>query len=55
MTIVRNAIAAQMIATLEAAEFGGSSSNASANAQVSSLITQANALLAHAKALAQRH
>ncbi|HEX9134227.1 MAG TPA: hypothetical protein VF844_18205 [Ktedonobacteraceae bacterium] len=54
MTITRNAIAAQMIATLEAAEFGGTS-NASANAQVSSLITQANALLAHAKTLAQRH
>ncbi len=54
MTITRNAIAAQMIATLEAAEFGGSS-NASANSQVSSLITQANTLLAHAKTLAQRH
>ena len=54
MTITRNAIAAQMIATLEAAEFGGSSS-ASTNAKVSSLITQANALLAHAKTLAQRH
>jgi hypothetical protein len=54
MTITRNAIAAQMIATLEAAEFGGSS-NASANAQVSSLISQANALLANAKTLAQRH
>jgi hypothetical protein len=54
LTITRNAIAAQMIATLEAAEFGGSS-NASTNAQVSSLIAQANALLAHAKALAQRH
>jgi hypothetical protein len=54
MTITRNAIAAQMIATLEAAEFGGSN-NASANAQVSSLIAQANALLTYAKTLAQRH
>jgi hypothetical protein len=52
MTITRNATAAQMIATLEAAEFGGSSSSASTNASVSSLIAQANALLAHAKALA---
>ena len=53
MTITRNAIAAQMIATLEAAEFGGSSSsvNVPANAQVSSLIAQANALLAHAKSI----
>jgi hypothetical protein len=51
MTITRNATAAQMIATLEAAEFGGSSSSAS----VSSLISQANALLAHAKALEQQH
>ena len=57
MTITRNAIAAQMIATLEAAEFGGSSSsvNVSANAQMSSLIAQANALLAHAKAVAHQH
>jgi hypothetical protein len=57
MTITRNAIAAQMIATLEAAEFGGNGSivNAPANAQVSSLIAQANALLAHAKSLAHQH
>ncbi len=55
MTITRNAIAAQMIATLEAAEFGGSSSNTASNAQVSSLIAQANALLTHAKAVAHRH
>jgi hypothetical protein len=57
MTITRNAIAAQMIATLEAAEFGGSNSsvNASANVQVSSLIAQANTLLAHAKSLAHQH
>lgn len=54
MTITRNAITAQMIATLEAAEFGGGS-NASVNAQVSNLIAQANALLAHAKAVAQQH
>ena len=50
MTTTRNAIAAQMIATLEAAEFGGSS-NASANAPVSSLIARASALLAQAKSL----
>jgi hypothetical protein len=57
MTITRNAIAAQMIATLETAEFGGSSSsiNASPNAQISSLIAQANTLLVHAKSLAHQH
>ena len=57
MTITRNAIAAQMIATLEAAEFGGSNSsvNASANVQVSSLIAQANALMSQAKSLAHQH
>src|SRR5258706_2404899 len=54
MTTVRDAIAAQMIATLETAEFGGSN-NASANVQVSSLIARANALLAQAKSLAQQH
>ena len=52
MTTVRDAIAAQMIATLEAAEFGGSNN---ASAQVSSLIARANALLAQAKSLAQQH
>ena len=41
-----------MIATVEAAEFGGSRNIASANTQVSSLIAQANALLTQAKALA---
>jgi hypothetical protein len=51
MTTVRDAIAAQMIATLEAAEFGGGSS-ASATAQMSSLVVRANALLAQAKSLA---
>ncbi len=57
MTITRNAIAAQMIATLEAAEFGGSNSsvNASANVQVSSLIAQANTLMSQAKSLAHQH
>ncbi len=55
MTTTRNAIAAQMIATLEAAEFGGSSMHAPAAAQPASLIAQANALLAHAKSLAQQH
>ncbi len=54
MTTVRDAIAAQMIATLETAEFGGSN-NASANVQVSSLIARANTLLAQAKSLAQQH
>ncbi len=51
MTTVRDATAAQMIATLEAAEFGGGSS-ASATAQMSSLIARSNALLAQAKSLA---
>ena len=57
MTITRNAIAAQMIATLESAEFGGSNSsvNASANVQVSSLIAQANTLMSQAKSLAHQH
>jgi hypothetical protein len=52
MTTVRDAIAAQMIATLETAEFGGSNN---ASAQVSSLIARANALLTQAKSLAQQH
>ncbi len=55
MTIARNAIAAQMIATLEAAEFGGSSIHATAAAQPANLVAQANALLAQAKSLATQH
>ena len=55
MTITRNAIAAQMIATLEAAEFGGSNTHTSAVVQSSSLIAQANALMAQAKSLAYQH
>ena len=51
MTITRNAIAAQMIATLESAEFGGSNVSEAATIHVNSLITQANALMSHAKSL----
>ncbi|HEY6285674.1 MAG TPA: hypothetical protein VIX20_08435 [Ktedonobacteraceae bacterium] len=54
MTITRDAIAAQMIATLEAAEFGGSNTHVSAIAQAGSLIAQANALMADAKSLAHQ-
>ncbi|MGZ3628419.1 MAG: hypothetical protein ACXVDN_12200 [Ktedonobacteraceae bacterium] len=55
MTITRNAIAAQMIATLESAEFGGSNTSVSAITHVSSLIAQANTLMSQAKLLAHQH
>ena len=53
ITNVRNAIASQMIAILEFAEFGGGNANASLfnHAHIQQLIGKGNALLNHAKAL----
>ncbi len=48
ITVVRNAVASQMIAILEAAEFGGGHSNA----QLQQLIAQGNALLSRTNTLA---
>ena len=52
MTVTRNALAGQILATLESAEFGGGSV-VSANAN--QLISKANALLAQAKQLMGTH
>lgn len=49
ITVTRNFVAGQILAILEQAEFGGSSSISLANAN--QLISQANALIAHAKQL----
>jgi hypothetical protein len=53
ITNVRNAIASQMIAILEAAEFGGGNANAPQfnHAHIQQLIGKGNALLSHAKTL----
>src|SRR5579884_1404065 len=51
ITNVRNAIAAQMIAILESAEFGGNYSFSPPAAQVQKLIAQAHSLLNRAEAL----
>lgn len=53
ITNVRNAIASQMIAILEAAEFGGGNANAPMfnHAHIQQLIGKGNALLNQAKTL----
>lgn len=55
ITNVRNAVAGQMIALLEAAEFGGNGFSSSPAAQVHKLIAQAHSLLNRAAALSHKH
>ncbi|HJT57279.1 MAG TPA: hypothetical protein VJ761_12340 [Ktedonobacteraceae bacterium] len=55
ITNVRNAIAGQMIALLESAEFGGNGFSGSPSAQVHKLIGQAHSLLNRANALSHKH
>jgi hypothetical protein len=55
ITAIRNALAAQILAVLENAEFGSGNSQTLATTSVNQLLSQVNGLLARAKALKGTH